>query len=190
MIFDRDGFAVASMSAISDAAGVTKGALYFHFVSKEELVGAVQLLGCELLEQRSAELLAREESPLQTVVDLMYAVATLLESSPVVRACMRTARECADRGSPFVGFHEALGRCFGEALVRAGAARELKWDLAPEAVHTQVIALCVGLEVLWCSKVVTRSRADTLDQLWEILLPSVAAPGRSVRLGGSVSLSS
>lgn len=40
-VFAQRGFARASMAEILDAAGVTKGALYFHFPGKEALAKAV-----------------------------------------------------------------------------------------------------------------------------------------------------
>ena len=33
-VFDREGFSVASLTAISSRAGVSNGALHFHFASK------------------------------------------------------------------------------------------------------------------------------------------------------------
>ena len=40
-VFARTGFLAASMNDIVDAAGVTKGAVYFHFPSKEALAVAI-----------------------------------------------------------------------------------------------------------------------------------------------------
>src|SRR5262249_39937193 len=41
VVFDERGFNGASLSDILAKAGVTKGALYFHFSSKEELARAI-----------------------------------------------------------------------------------------------------------------------------------------------------
>ena len=40
-IFAEQGFAAAAMTAVGERAGVTKGGVYFHFASKEELFFAV-----------------------------------------------------------------------------------------------------------------------------------------------------
>src|SRR3954453_2597019 len=48
-LFDSNGFAGATLEDVSRAAGVTKGAFYFHFSSKDELAGAIQAEACTLL---------------------------------------------------------------------------------------------------------------------------------------------
>ena len=40
-IFARDGYAAASLNQIIEASGLTKGAFYFHFASKQALALAV-----------------------------------------------------------------------------------------------------------------------------------------------------
>ncbi|MFI6032196.1 ScbR family autoregulator-binding transcription factor [Amycolatopsis magusensis] len=181
-LFDRDGFPTASMSEISQAAGVTKGAVYFHFASKDELVGAVQELGCVMLESHAAKLASNEDSPLQTVIDLTHTLAAWLDASPVIRACMRTARECADRGAPFSDFYQAFLKAIKDALARASAAGELKTGLAQDAVLTQVVAAATGLEVLWWAGTLPRPRTEAVSKVWEVLLPGIAVPARTGRI--------
>jgi AcrR family transcriptional regulator len=50
-IFTRDGFAAAKLEQIADAAGYTRGAIYAHYKSKEDLF-------LDLLEQRMVDKLA------------------------------------------------------------------------------------------------------------------------------------
>jgi len=57
-VFARKGFAATSIDEIAEAAGVTKGAVYSNFESKEDLVRTVL---DERLEQRFREL--AQESP-------------------------------------------------------------------------------------------------------------------------------
>ena len=40
-VFEEHGYGSASLTQVSEAAGVTKGALYFHFKSKDDLARAV-----------------------------------------------------------------------------------------------------------------------------------------------------
>ena len=41
-IFDTDGFVSASLSSISHRAGVSSGALHFHFANKGALAAAIE----------------------------------------------------------------------------------------------------------------------------------------------------
>lgn len=47
--FYREGFAVASLSVISAQAGVSSGALHFHFASKAALADAVETAALDRL---------------------------------------------------------------------------------------------------------------------------------------------
>ncbi|WP_369185623.1 TetR family transcriptional regulator [Streptomyces sp. Y1] len=91
-LFDRSGYAGATLGEIAAAAGVTKGALYFHFTSKEELAGAVfaqaeRSLRAACGSRRTAT------SPLQALIDAGHWLADALGSDPLIRAAFRLGRE-------------------------------------------------------------------------------------------------
>ena len=58
-VFYRHGFGGATLSDITSAAGVTKGALYFHFPSKEDV--ALAIIEAEELSLRTAQMAVRQE---------------------------------------------------------------------------------------------------------------------------------
>ena len=65
----RQGFQPASLEAIVDAAGVTKGALYHHFASKQALGYAVvdEVLG-DLLHEHWIRPIERAADPLEALI--------------------------------------------------------------------------------------------------------------------------
>src|SRR3954453_19828709 len=87
--FDAVGFLGASLSDILAEAGVTKGALYFHFKSKEELADAL------IREQFVVwDPLADVENPgLQTAIDLTQNMGHSLRTDVRVRAGIRLVIE-------------------------------------------------------------------------------------------------
>lgn len=52
-VFDQSGYERATLSAISERAQVTKGALSFHFAAKADLARAVQADACAVSGRRS-----------------------------------------------------------------------------------------------------------------------------------------
>ncbi|MFF2744269.1 TetR family transcriptional regulator [Kitasatospora sp. NPDC058048] len=94
VLFDRRGYAGATLGEIAAAAGVTKGALYFHFASKEELAGAVSGQAERSLRSACAELRAAS-SPIQGLIDAGYWLVDALGADPVIRAAFRLGREDA-----------------------------------------------------------------------------------------------
>lgn len=74
-LFVRDGFAATSMDAIAASAGLAKGSLYYHYMSKEGIVDAI--IG-SYKERLTAALAAIEAEPgLDTLARLSAFVVTL-----------------------------------------------------------------------------------------------------------------
>lgn len=61
-LFSKDGFDVVSLSTISTRAGVSNGALHFHFASKAALASAVWEAAAQRLRRITLEGRARSEA--------------------------------------------------------------------------------------------------------------------------------
>lgn len=124
--FDRSGYAGASLVRIARSAGISLGALTFHFSNKEELAEVVRAKGHDatvaVVDQVVDQLRARQEPPVEAVVTLTLALAGLLEADLCVRAAARLTRElpgCTPDWTsawvPVIG--ECLGRGGGSGRV-------------------------------------------------------------------------
>jgi AcrR family transcriptional regulator len=190
-LFDRNGFAGATLDDVSRAAGVTKGAFYFHFASKKELGGAIQAEACGMLRSFVDKLTATETHALQSLIDITHMLARWLDSEPVVRASLRTARECGDRGRPFVDFYVELLSTVDATLLRAQRGGELGEGVVIDVVSTLVITVCVGIEVLWWAGIRRGSMRSGLGDMWGLMLPGVVPANRIAEYltGGSDAVS-
>lgn len=176
-IFDRHGYLGASLTDIVNAAETTKGALYFHFASKDALAAAVvheQYAAWPALVQRAQQ---RSKSPLEQLVALSYDVARSFQDDVIVRAGTRLAAERtvidAELPTPYVGWMNQTAAI----LLRARAAGELREDIDPDAAAYALVASFFGLQAV--ANVLT-GRADLqqrLDDFWELVLPALASPG-------------
>ncbi|MFL6127173.1 ScbR family autoregulator-binding transcription factor [Actinophytocola sp.] len=176
-LFDRNGFAGATLEDVSRAAGVTKGAFYFHFSSKDELGGAIQAEACALL--RAAVYRVGSRRPhVQSLVDLTHELADWLEREPVVRASFRTARENGHRGKPFLDFHTDWLATVETLLVSARRAGELRDEIDVEQAATLVAAVSTGMEMLWWVGIRRGSVRDSLAGMWRLTLPGLVLPDR------------
>jgi AcrR family transcriptional regulator len=88
-IFDKYGYAAASIDQIIEEAGVTKGALYFHFISKAELAQAVVARQYEVWDWEQASIEAKRLPPLDHVDGVVAIAGRLLQGNVIVRAGMR-----------------------------------------------------------------------------------------------------
>jgi AcrR family transcriptional regulator len=182
-VFDRRGFAGASLSEILTKAGVTKGALYFHFSSKEELAMAL------VEEQWKSEvpLVDLEDGSLQTVIDLCHALAHSILTNVRVRASNRLVLEANfTRPVPEV-YHRWIG-VLTKLLERAQEHGDLRKEWDPALVADWVSATFLGIQTQ--SEVCT-GMADLHDRItvqWRIALPGLAPPRRVSRFQPSGSV--
>ncbi|MEV6058281.1 helix-turn-helix domain-containing protein, partial [Streptomyces sp. NPDC052107] len=93
-VFDDYGYERAAISEILRRAKVTKGALYFHFASKEAIAQAI------MDEQTSTVDFAQEGSPLQSLVDGGQQFAFALRHNSMARAGTRLSIEGVFLGGP------------------------------------------------------------------------------------------
>ncbi|THA70025.1 TetR family transcriptional regulator [Streptomyces sp. A0958] len=172
-IVAREGFAVTSLTGISTRAGVSNGALHFHFVSKVALVEAVEAAALERL-RAVLEAPAGARSRLQHLVDVTHALARELNSDVVLRAGFVLCGDVA--WAPDVDLR-AYWQRWAEGLVReAGAAAELRPGAEPEGIVAAVVGATVGFEVLGARDTVWLA-SRTVARFWELLLPTLASPG-------------
>jgi len=190
-LFDRNGFAGATLDDVSRAAGVTKGAFYFHFASKKELGGAIQAEACGLLRSFVDKLTATETYAVQSLIDITHILAKWLDSEPVIKASLRTARECGDRGRPFTDFYVELLSTVDATLLRAERAGELADGVVVDSVSTLVVTVCVGIEVLWWAGIRRGSMRSGLADMWALMLPGIVPTDRvgEFQTGGSDAVS-
>ena len=173
-LFDRNGFSGATLEDVSRSAGVTKGAFYFHFSSKDELGGAIQAEACGLLRAAVYRVVGAQVSAMQAVVDLTHELAWWLGNEPLVRASFRTARECGHRGKPFLDFYGEWLAAIETLLLAAERAGELLADLDIEEVTTVVLAVSSGLEMVWWSGIRDGDIGDAVAAMWRTMLPGIA----------------
>lgn len=182
VLFERNGFFGTTLAEVSRAAGVTKGAFYFHFSSKDELGGAIQAEACAMLRGALQAATTSRLPALQSVVDLSHELAGWLAEEPHVRASFRTARECGHLGKPFLDFYIDWQAAVESLLHNARQRGELARGIDVEHALTVVLAVSAGLEMLWAAQLRRGSMAESLTGVWAVVLPGLATPGLGRRL--------
>ncbi|MGB3440057.1 MAG: ScbR family autoregulator-binding transcription factor [Actinophytocola sp.] len=175
-VFDEYGFNGASLSDILAKAGVTKGALYFHFSSKEDLAHA--LASEQFIEGRP-----RAEAPtgIQAAIDLCHSMANLLRTSVRVRAGVRLVIETGTFARPAPDAYTGWIRIVRDHMVAAREHGDLKADLDPYVIARWVIASFTGIQI---SSQVLSGREDIherVTEMWRIALPGLVPPRRVAR---------
>ncbi|MDG9720156.1 ScbR family autoregulator-binding transcription factor [Streptomyces sp. DH24] len=167
-VFAEEGFVAASLGAISKRAGVSNGALHFHFANKSMLAEAVEAEATEAVRRLTEAARARQGDSLQTVVDATHDLMRSLVQDVVVRGGFELASDITRRTkSPLRAqwrqwVEDSLGRA-----ERSGALAE---GVSSSDAARVIVAATVGLEVLGGADASWLARQN-ITRFWELLLP-------------------
>ncbi|WP_433609869.1 ScbR family autoregulator-binding transcription factor [Prescottella agglutinans] len=176
-MFDRAGYERASLAEIVDLSGITKGALYFHFKSKDELAGVV-IEEQHAISMNSVLAIAETGAPaLEQLVMVCYEMGRQIIEDPIVRAGIRLTLEMSAVGGPrepYVDWIDSVARL-------AHAARE-QGDVVDTVVPVElgrfIVSAFTGVQLV--SNVLT-GRIDLyerIEQMLKLLLPGIVPPRR------------
>ncbi|MFH8927216.1 ScbR family autoregulator-binding transcription factor [Streptomyces pristinaespiralis] len=172
-VFAREGFAPASLAVISARAGVSNGALHFHFENKNALARAVEQEAAERLGVIIAPGPVLPGGALQALVDATHVLMGALADDVVVRAGFDLSADPSRPGGPDL---RGVWRGWVERMLH-DAEREghLAEGLSSRGAAPAVVAATVGFEVLGAADREWLSAAK-ITGFWELMLPRLA-PG-------------
>lgn len=172
--FSRNGYYATSLDRVLADSGGTKGALYFHFASKEALARAVLAEMVQRWQDVRGQVRGRGLDPLSRLLALVDEVITRLLDDPIVRGGTRLlndlplAQEQA-RAHYGLGEQEVL-----ELLTEAAHAGLLRGGVDPAAVGPQIVAIVAGHRHI-CDALGEREHLrQRVEQAWTLLLPAIA----------------
>ncbi|SDP28386.1 transcriptional regulator, TetR family [Actinopolyspora xinjiangensis] len=174
--FGHQGYAGASLQEVSRSAGVSMGALTFHFPTKNALATAVIEVGNAEARQVVDHAAEPDTDPLAAVARLTRDLVELLSRSPMVRAAARLENE---RGGPDGGWGVLWEATVGRILERARQRQELNSAIEPETVVQLTTHLLYGAAVILRSRP-GGDEADTLARIWNAVLQGTRAPAANV----------
>ena len=178
-VFAARGFAGSSVHRITKHAGVTLGALYWHFPSKEELAR-------EIVRQQPAQLkLAADSTGLQCAVDTTLTWAQSLLDDPILLAGARLVmdQEYFVSDEQENSYHQ-WGQVIAVALQRAYDDGELLPGIDVDPLARVIVNACTGAQMH--AQLATRRQdlPERIEEMWRLMLPLVATTeaGSGIRL--------
>ncbi|MFB6890747.1 ScbR family autoregulator-binding transcription factor [Kitasatospora sp. NPDC056327] len=160
-LFSTQGFRHTSVKDVADRVEMTKGAVYFHYPTKEALAVAVVEQHYARWPMLLEEITAEGRGPLETAARLLEGAAAAFRDDIVVQAGARLQIERpqidAELPTPYVDWTELL------TTLLAGARREgeLREDVSPQAAARSLVAAFFGTQHI---SDVLHERADVVER--------------------------
>lgn len=171
-LFDQHGYTRTSLEEISTRAGVSRGALHFHFPNKAALADAIEQTAARTLHHTAHPTPPTKVSALQHLMDLTHRMIHLLHHDITVRAAFRLTH---DPGPRTHDLRNQWHTYIHQLTTQAAREHTLTPQTTPEALTTTITVTTTGLEVL------TRTNPHMLTptpltHFWQLLLPTITHP--------------
>jgi len=172
--FAEAGYHGTSLSEVIAASNVTKGALYFHFASKQALADAVVAEMIARWKVMVAEVKARGLDPLWTLLAQTDEVAVRKINDPIARGGIQLLTDpgvvCAEAAAHFA-YGEAAAT---EQLTAAARAGLLRPGVDPIQIARVVLCMITGANLLCDLFRGSDQLWEAVTELWQGMLPAIA----------------
>ncbi len=180
VVFEERGFVAASLNHLVAATGLTRGAFYFHFESKEAVALAIVQAQADRWPPIVAHVERAESDPLRRLLRLAFTAAAAVQDDPLIRAAHRLMAERAairrEMPGTFTWWVDTMRGYLSEAD-RRGQLPDLSPLASPRSPTDPLTSLAEYIVARWAGvqqAALISGRNDLPDRLftsWGVVLP-------------------
>ena len=174
-LFAEVGYQATGLGDIIERAEMTKGALYYHFDSKEALATAIIEEGANTALTAFRSISEPSSPALENMIHGVFVVADLMTTDKMVRTGSQLLRAFGEFNAATALTH---GHQLSEMVAQARQAiaeGDLRDGLNPDAVGELIVGAVLGAEFISNA---ASSGADLIERIartWALLLPAIAS---------------
>lgn len=180
-VFGRKGYTRTTLEDIAGEAGVTRGAIYWHFGNKFEMFHAVLRELYARFNERIIHILESDQSPLGKLHQLIKEFFLTIRREGEFRIFEDVQIFVLRKDKEFDRLHRDHKKYFKtqwdllKGLVQEGIdAGEIHDRFDPEVVVVALMGYLAGLKSAWLSGLPGFSVADNADRLADIFMTGIA----------------
>jgi AcrR family transcriptional regulator len=175
-LINEIGYPAAGLADIIDRAELTKGALYYHFDSKEALATAI-------MEDGGGRVIAafttagRPGSPaMENLIHGVFRVADTINTDVLAAAASRLHRTFGRFNPAAMSNYRRLLEEMTGQVKAAVAEGDLRSDIDPDVVGRTICGAMLGTELLFAALSGGDDLGKQMAGTWEVLLAAIVAP--------------
>jgi AcrR family transcriptional regulator len=184
-VFGEVGYAAAGWNTIIERTGMTKGALYHHFDSKESLASAIIEEGSETILATFRNVCGSSSPALENMIHGTFQTANLLDSDKTARAAEQLTAALSGFNDAATRFCASMVELMADQARRAAVEGDLRPELDPVAISGSIVGAMIGTRLL-CNAMAGKGAsargkgtdddgglAASASRFWELLLPGI-----------------
>jgi AcrR family transcriptional regulator len=181
-VFGEVGYAAAVWGTIIERTGMTKGALYHHFDSKESLASNIIEAGSDRLLSAFRNVCGSSSPGLENLLHGSFTIVEVLSSDKMARAAERLASALSGFNGAASRFYAILVLEMAQEARRAIKEGDLRDDIDPDLLSGSIVGAMFGMRLVTDAISGHDKIGDVVDgltgrlrQIWELLLPGVVS---------------
>jgi TetR/AcrR family acrAB operon transcriptional repressor len=182
LIFSKKGYSATRLEDIAQRAGVTRGAIYWHFKNKFDLYYQLMEESFSGYANRVKKILEADDSPLNRIRSLMKETLISLEKDEEYRAAeeilffkTELTKEMKDPSNAVVDHNHNLRTDLAELIQRGIQSGEIKSGTDPYIASIVLISFLNGTKITWLMDTSAFSLIDMADKLINFQLCTITA---------------
>ncbi len=180
VVFGRQGFTATSLEEIARTAGVTRGAVYWHFKNKLALYKYLIDQSYDRVAEVEASILAADASPLEKLRTTMNEYLRHLAEDQWFRAIEKVSvfnMGTTEELTPLTATANEYIRKKKDgisALVAEGISQgEIRSNLPPDLIASAVVSYLYGIEMSWLSDEGLFPLREYIEQMVDLFLDGI-----------------
>ncbi len=182
LVFSQKGYSATRLEDIAKQAGVTRGAIYWHFKNKFDLYYRLMEESFSGYANRVKKILEAREPPVNRIRALMKETLISLEKDMEYRAAeeiMFFKTEPIKGMKPpmdaVIDHNRQLRARIADLLLEGIQLGEIKSDIDPHIASIVLISSLNGLKITWLMDTGAFSLSDMVDDLVDLQLSTIAS---------------
>jgi AcrR family transcriptional regulator len=174
-LFNEIGYPATGLGDIIERAEMTKGALYYHFDSKESLATAIIGEASARLTNAFRNISSSPAPALEGIIHGLFVVADLLMTDQIARSGTQLLRAFGEFNNVAARTYAGWTAEMTERTRQALDEGDIRGELDPQAIGETIVGTMLGVELLASA---TTAGADVLQrvaQAWQVLLPAIVS---------------
>lgn len=172
-LFSERGYPGTGLGDIIERAAMTKGALYYHFDSKEALAADIVAEGSARLKKTFDTIRESPSPALETIIHGTFLVVDQLSTDKVARVGIVLMRVFAGFSDSAAGTYAGWLAEMAADVTRAREEGDIRRDVDPDAVAETFVAALIGGSMLSDAACDGADFRDRVARLFGLVVPAI-----------------